>query len=43
MVVGDGSKISLLGVKNLIIVKNGDNILIADKSRTQDIKKIIQK
>lgn len=43
IVVGDGSKISLLGVKDLVVVKNGDNILIADKSRTQDIKKIIQK
>ncbi|MCQ8213236.1 sugar phosphate nucleotidyltransferase [Cetobacterium somerae] len=43
IVVGDGSKISLLGVKDLVVVKNGNNILIADKSRTQDIKKIIQK
>ncbi|MEG1518844.1 MAG: sugar phosphate nucleotidyltransferase [Cetobacterium sp.] len=43
IVVGDGTRISLLGVKNLVIVKNGDNILIANKNRTQDIKKIIQK
>lgn len=43
IVVGDGTKISLLGVKNLVVVKNGDNILIASKSRTQDIKKIIQR
>lgn len=42
IVIGDGEKISLLGVKNLVIVKNGDKLLIADKSRTQDIKKIIQ-
>lgn len=43
IVVGDGSSISLLGVKNLVVVKNGDNILIANKNRTQDIKKIIEK
>lgn len=43
IVVGDGAKISLLGVKDLVVVKNGDNILIASKFRTQDIKKIIQK
>ncbi|MEG0873656.1 MAG: sugar phosphate nucleotidyltransferase [Clostridia bacterium] len=43
IVVGDGAKISLLGVKDLVVVKNGDNILIATKARTQDIKKIIQK
>ncbi|MGL4863984.1 MAG: mannose-1-phosphate guanylyltransferase [Cetobacterium sp.] len=43
IVVGDGAKISLLGVKDLVVVKNGDNILIANKARTQDIKKIIQK
>lgn len=43
IVVGDGAKISLLGVKDLVVVKNGDNILIASKARTQDIKKIISK
>lgn len=35
--------ISLLGVKDLVVVKNGKNILIANKNRTQDIKKIIKK
>lgn len=43
IVIGEGTTISLLGVKDLVIVKNGDNILIANKNRTQDIKKIIQK
>lgn len=43
IVIGEGVTISLLGVKDLVIVKNGDNILIANKNRTQDIKKIIQK
>ncbi|MEG1942046.1 MAG: sugar phosphate nucleotidyltransferase [Cetobacterium sp.] len=35
--------ISLLGVKNLIVVKNGDNILISHKDSAQDIKKIVTK
>lgn len=43
IIVGDNSNISLLGVQNLVVVKNGDNILIANKNRTQDIKKIIRK
>ncbi|WP_418966079.1 mannose-1-phosphate guanylyltransferase [Cetobacterium sp.] len=43
IVIGDGITISLLGVKDLVIVKNGKNILVADKNRTQDIKKIIKK
>ena len=43
IVIGEGTTISLLGVKDLVIVKNGDNILIANKNRTQDIKKIIQR
>ena len=43
IVIGDGNKISLLGVKDLVVVKNGDNILIANKSRIQDVKKITQK
>ncbi|MDX8337152.1 mannose-1-phosphate guanylyltransferase [Candidatus Cetobacterium colombiensis] len=43
IVIGKDVTISLLGVKNLVVVKNGDNILIANKFRTQDIKKIIKK
>lgn len=43
IIIADDIKISLLGVKDLVIVKNGNNILIANKNRTQDIKKIIQK
>lgn len=42
IIVGDNINISLLGVKNLVVVKNGNNILIANKNRTQDIKKIIK-
>ena len=43
IIIGEDMTISLLGVKNLVIVKNGKNILIADKGRIQDIKKIIKK
>ncbi|MGL4864059.1 MAG: mannose-1-phosphate guanylyltransferase [Clostridium sp.] len=42
IVIGKDVTVSLLGVKNLVVVKNGDNILIANKFRTQDIKKIIK-
>lgn len=42
IVIGKDVTISLLGVKNLVVVKNGNNILIANKFRTQDIKKIIK-
>lgn len=43
IVVGKDCTISLLGVKNLIVVKNGDNILISHKDSAQDIKKIVAK
>ncbi|UPO97407.1 sugar phosphate nucleotidyltransferase [Cetobacterium somerae] len=43
IVVCNDSIVSLLGVKNLIIVKNGDNILICHKDSAQDIKKIVHK
>lgn len=35
--------VSLLGVKNLIVIKNGENILISHKDSLQDIKKIVNK
>lgn len=35
--------VSLLGVKNLIVVKNEDNILICHKDSVQDIRKIVNK
>jgi mannose-1-phosphate guanylyltransferase len=36
-----GHLVATLGVKDLIIVEHGDAILIADKSRAQDIKKVV--
>lgn len=35
--------VSLLGIKDLVIIKNGDNILISHKENVQDIKKIVTK
>ncbi|MGL5570617.1 mannose-1-phosphate guanylyltransferase [Cetobacterium sp.] len=43
IVIGDDCLISLLGIKNLIVVKNEKNILICHKDRAQDIKKIVSK
>ncbi|MGL5315176.1 MAG: mannose-1-phosphate guanylyltransferase, partial [Peptostreptococcaceae bacterium] len=43
IVICDDCTVSLLGVKNLIVVKNGDNILISHKDSAQDIKKIVTK
>lgn len=43
IVLVDDLNVSLLGVENLIIVKNGNNLLIGKKDRAQDIKKIIVK
>ena len=44
IIVSDGSNqtVSLLGVSNMIIAVTKDNILICDKNKNQDIKKIIK-
>jgi mannose-1-phosphate guanylyltransferase len=36
-----GKLVALLGVKDLIVVESGDVILVADKSRAQDIKLMV--
>jgi len=41
IVVCEGCVVSLLGVENLIVIKNGNNILIASKEKAQDIKKVV--
>lgn len=43
IVITDGLTVALLGVNNLVIVKNGDNILISKKESLKDIKKIVTK
>lgn len=44
IVVSDGcnQQVSLLGVSNMIIAVTKDNILVCDKNKNQDIKKIIK-
>ncbi|MGL4568952.1 MAG: mannose-1-phosphate guanylyltransferase [Fusobacteriaceae bacterium] len=43
IVIAENMVVSLIGVENLIVVRNGDNLLIATKERAQDIKKIVTK
>lgn len=42
IVISDDIEISLLGVNELVIVKEKNKLLIAKKDRTQDIKKILK-
>jgi mannose-1-phosphate guanylyltransferase len=43
IVVGDSSKlIATLGVKDLVIVQDGDCILVADKSKESEVKLIVE-
>jgi mannose-1-phosphate guanylyltransferase len=35
--------VSLIGVENLVVVDSGDALLIADKNRSEDVKKIVEK
>lgn len=39
---GDGKRIALVGVSDLIVVADGDDILILPRGRSQDIKRIIE-
>ena len=43
IVISDDLNISLLGIEDLIIVQNKENLLITKKNRTQDIKKILKR
>ncbi len=36
-----GPKVAVLGVNNLVIVATGQSVLVADKSRVQDLKKVL--
>ncbi len=40
--VKDGKLVALLGVNNLIIAENENALLIADKSRAQDLRKVVE-
>ena len=41
--VARSARISLLGVKNLVVVTTPDSVLVADKSRITEMKKLFQK
>ena len=44
IIVSDNTtqKVALLGVSNMIVAVTKDNILVCDKSKNQDIKKILK-
>jgi len=42
IIVSDGDLIATIGVKNLIIVKSGNAVLVMDKSKEQEVKKIVE-
>ncbi len=42
IVISDDLNISLLGIENLVIVKNNNNLLITKREKIQDIKKLLK-
>lgn len=40
-VISRGSKVAVLGLKNVIVAVNGDKILVVDKSKTSNIKRVV--
>ena len=42
IVISDDLNISLLGIENLVIVKNSNNLLITKREKIQDIKKLLK-
>lgn len=40
---GDGMLVATLGVKDLIVVTTDDAVMVADKSRDQDVKKLVDR
>jgi len=43
IIINDKGLISTIGVNNLVIIKDRDALLIADRSREQEVKKIVNK
>jgi len=39
---GNGKRIALVGVEDLIVVADGDDILILPRGRSQEVKKLIE-
>jgi mannose-1-phosphate guanylyltransferase len=42
LVFGDERVIALVGVKDLVVVDSGDGILVLDKEKSQDVKKVAE-
>lgn len=42
LVRADGVRIALVGVTDLIVVANGDNVLVLPRGRSQEVKKLIE-
>jgi len=42
LIIGDGKPVALVGVKDLVVVDSDDGILVLDKNRSQDVKKIVE-
>ncbi|MBO5093582.1 MAG: mannose-1-phosphate guanylyltransferase [Lachnospiraceae bacterium] len=40
---GESKLIAMIGVENLIVVETNDTVLVCDKSRAQDVKKIVER
>ena len=43
LIYGGNKLIATIGVKNLIIVETDDAILICDKKRSSEVKKLVEK
>ncbi len=43
IIQSDKGLVALLGVNNLVVVRDGDVVMVADKSRCQDVKLILDK
>ncbi|MBL7148531.1 MAG: mannose-1-phosphate guanylyltransferase [Candidatus Cloacimonetes bacterium] len=41
--VNSNKFVALIGVKNLVVIDSGDALLIANKDRSEDVKKIVEK
>lgn len=42
LIYGNGRLISVIGLKDIVVVDTGDVILICNKSKTQDVKKAVE-
>jgi mannose-1-phosphate guanylyltransferase len=43
IVLSTGPQVAALGVKDVVVVATKDSVLVADKSRVQDLKKLLAK